>query len=90
MSIENRLKDLGIDLPASAPAGAAYTPVVIHERVAYVRDSSHGMGIMFMSWVKSGGMYHWRKASEGLASRSFAPWRLCVGRWERSNASIKC
>jgi enamine deaminase RidA (YjgF/YER057c/UK114 family) len=36
MSIENRLKELGIELPASAPAGAAYTPVVIHERVAYV------------------------------------------------------
>ena len=46
MSIENRLKDIGIDLPASAPAGAAYTPVVIHERVAYVsgqlpRDGDH-------------------------------------------------
>ena len=46
MSIENCLKDLGIDLPASAPAGAAYTPVVIHERVAYVsgqlpRDGDH-------------------------------------------------
>lgn len=36
MSIENRLKELGIELPASAPAGAAYTPVVIHELVAYV------------------------------------------------------
>lgn len=36
MSLENRLRDLGIELPESAPAGAAYTPVVIHERVAYV------------------------------------------------------
>src|SRR3981189_3036725 len=36
MSIENRLKDLGIELPESAPAGAAYTPGVIHELVAYV------------------------------------------------------
>jgi enamine deaminase RidA (YjgF/YER057c/UK114 family) len=36
MSIENRLKELGIELPASAPAGATYTPVVIHELVAYV------------------------------------------------------
>jgi enamine deaminase RidA (YjgF/YER057c/UK114 family) len=46
MSIENRLKELGIELPASAPAGAAYTPVVIHELVAYVsgqlpRDGDH-------------------------------------------------
>ena len=46
MSIENRLKELGIELPASAPAGAAYTPVVIHQRVAYVsgqlpRDGDH-------------------------------------------------
>ncbi|UQR66643.1 RidA family protein [Bradyrhizobium sp. C-145] len=36
MSVENRLKDLGIELPKSAPAGAAYTPVVVHDRVAYV------------------------------------------------------
>ncbi|MCP3416882.1 RidA family protein [Bradyrhizobium brasilense] len=36
MSVENRLKDLGIELPTSAPAGAAYTPVVVHDRVAYV------------------------------------------------------
>ncbi|MGY4402194.1 RidA family protein [Bradyrhizobium sp. USDA 3315] len=36
MSVENRLKDLGIELPISAPAGAAYTPVVVHDRVAYV------------------------------------------------------
>ena len=36
MSIEDRLKQLGIELPASAPAGASYTPVVIHRDIAYV------------------------------------------------------
>jgi enamine deaminase RidA (YjgF/YER057c/UK114 family) len=36
MTIETRLVDLGIDLPTSAAAGAAYTPVVVHGSVVYV------------------------------------------------------
>lgn len=46
MSLENRLKELEIDLPQSAPAGATYTPAIIHNRIAYVsgqlpRDGDH-------------------------------------------------
>lgn len=36
MSIENRLIELGITLPAPPPAGGVYTPVVVVDRMAYV------------------------------------------------------
>jgi enamine deaminase RidA (YjgF/YER057c/UK114 family) len=36
MTIESRLSELGIELHASATAGASYAPVVIHGNVAYV------------------------------------------------------
>jgi len=46
MSIEDKLSAIGLSLPASAPAMAQYTPVVIHGGLAYVsgqlpRDGSH-------------------------------------------------
>ena len=36
IDIEQRLVDLGLELPISAPAMAEYVPVVVHHGVAYV------------------------------------------------------
>lgn len=36
MSVEDRLNELGIDLPEAAAPVASYTPVVVHDGVAYV------------------------------------------------------
>lgn len=36
MSIEARLKELGITLPTAPPAGGVYTPVVVVDRMGYV------------------------------------------------------
>ncbi|MCA9057367.1 MAG: RidA family protein [Planctomycetaceae bacterium] len=36
MSIEARLKELGMTLPSAPPAGGVYSPVVVVDRMAYV------------------------------------------------------
>lgn len=36
MSVESRLKELGIELPEAAAPVASYTPVVVHDGIAYV------------------------------------------------------
>ena len=36
MSIEAKLTELGITLPAAPPAGGVYTPIVVVDRMAYV------------------------------------------------------
>ena len=36
MSVENRLKELGIELPEAAAPVASYMPVVVHDGLAYV------------------------------------------------------
>ena len=36
MSVENRLKELGIELPEAAAPVASYVPVVVHDGLAYV------------------------------------------------------
>jgi enamine deaminase RidA (YjgF/YER057c/UK114 family) len=36
MTVENRLKELGIKLPEAAAPVASYTPIVVHDGLAYV------------------------------------------------------
>lgn len=50
MSIEQRIKDLGLQLPPAPPPGGVYRPIVVVDKMLYV--SGHGPCLMDGSLIK--------------------------------------